>query len=178
MIIRFNINTQKAVETLLWIIQRGETNVYNAMKILFEADKFHLNTYGRPVTGDRYVAMKHGTVPSWIYEATKLTNSGIGFVKVDAHTLALASGRTANLDLLSESDVIALEHGFKVYAGKDFGYVKRLNHQEKAWIEAVKRCGEGDPEQFEGAADIWFEDMIDEQWLIEDLQDIGHCLGI
>ena len=176
--IRFNINTQKAVETLLWIIQRGETNVYNAMKILFEADKFHINTYGRPVTGDRYIAMKHGTVPSWIYEATKLTNPGIGFVKVDGHTLALTPGRTVNMDLLSVSDVKALEHGFTVYAGKAFGHVKRRNHQEKAWVEAVKRSGVEDPEQFDSAADIWFEDMIDEQWLIEDLQEIGHCLVI
>ena len=38
MTIRFTINPQKAVEALPWIIQRGEGNVYSAMKILFAND--------------------------------------------------------------------------------------------------------------------------------------------
>ena len=45
MAIQFNINTQKAIETVLWIIQRGESNVYNVMKILYAAEKYHLNKF-------------------------------------------------------------------------------------------------------------------------------------
>ena len=169
--IRFTINPQKAVEALIWIIQRGETNVYNAMKILFAADKYHLNKYTRPVIGDRYVAMKFGTVPSWTYDATRQPAPGIGFTR-EENTLALEPGRVCDTDYLSGSDIEALEHGFNEYAGKSFDAVKRKNHREKAWRMARERCAEG------GATDIFFEDMISEQWIIDDLKEIGHCLSL
>jgi len=166
--IRFNINTQKAVEALLWIIQRGEGNVYNAMKILFAADKYHLNKYARPVTGDKYVAMRFGTVPIWIYEATKLTKPGIGFIRSE-NTLALEPGRVFDRELFSKSDLEALEHGFNEYSGKSFEAVKRKNHREKAWVLARKRSLETQ------SSDILFEDIIqNKQWLIDDLLETGH----
>ena len=170
--IRFTINPQKAIEALVWIIQRGETNVYNAMKILFAADKYHLNTHYRPVLGDRYVAMQFGTVPSWTYDATRLTTPGIGF-KRHENTLTLEPGREFNRRKFSESDLEALEHGFNEYAGKSFDEVKRKNHREKAWRMARKR----NPEN--GAPDILYEDMIaGKQWLVDDLKELGHCLSI
>jgi hypothetical protein len=58
MSIQFNMNTQKAIESVLWIIHNGESNMYNIWKILFSAEKYHLNKYGRPITGDKYVAME------------------------------------------------------------------------------------------------------------------------
>ena len=171
--IRFTLNPQKAVEALVWIIQRGETNVYNAMKILFAADKYHLNTSGRPVTGDKYVAMQFGTVPSWTYSATKLCKPGIGFMR-NENTLALEPGRVCDTDYLSGSDIEALEHGFNEYGKKNFAEVKRRNHREKAWRMARKRAPEN------GAPEILFEDMIDsrKKWMIEDLQLLGHCMVI
>ena len=173
MAIRFNINSQKAIECLIWIVQRGESNVYNAMKILFAADKYHLNKHIRPVTGDRYVAMQFGTVPSWTYDATRLTTPGLGF-KREENTLSLEPGRTYNEWEFSESDIEALEYGFNEYAGKSFDEVKRKNHREKAWRRARKR----NPDN--GAPDILFEDMIDnrKKWLIEDLRDWGPLIGI
>lgn len=42
----------------------GQVNKYNLMKIIFAADKYHLNKYGRSVTGDYYINMEYGTVPS------------------------------------------------------------------------------------------------------------------
>jgi len=172
MTIRFTINPQKAVEALIWIIQRGEGNVYNAMKILFAADKYHLNKYTRPVTGDKYAAMRFGTVPTWIYEATRLTSPGIGF-KRNENTLTLEPGRVFYRGLFSISDLEALEHGFNEYSGKSFEAVKRKNHREKAWILARKR----NPDAH--APDILFEDMIqNKQWLVDDLLEIGHCIKI
>jgi len=170
MAIRFTINTQKAVEALLWIVQRGESNVYNAMKILFAADKYHLNRYARPVTGDKYVAMRFGTVPSWIYGATK--RKGLGFAR-NGVTLTSDPGRVVNRDLFSISDIEALEHGFNEYAGKSFKAVVLKNHREKAWLNAVERKPDAK------VSDILFEDMIEKkQWLIDDLEEIGHCIVI
>jgi len=169
--IKFNINTQKAIEALLWIIQRGETNVYNAMKILFSADKFHLNKYGCPVTGDRYIAMQFGTVPSWIYDATKLTKPGLGFIK-NGNSLTLEPGRGYDPALLSDSDIEALNHGFSEYAGKSFESVKQQNHSEQAWLKAIERNPSSE------ASDILFEDMIEEEWLAEELKETARFMAI
>ena len=163
MAIRFTINTKKSVEALLWIIQRGESNVYNAMKILFAADKYHLNRYARPVTGDKYVAMRFGTVPSWIYGATKRT--GLGFARSGV-TLTPEPGRIINKDLFSISDFEALEHGFNEYAGKSFKAVVLKNHREKAWLNAVERKPDAK------VSDILFEDMITNKNLIDDLENL------
>jgi len=167
--IKFTINTKKAIEAIVWIIQRGESNIYNAMKIFFAADKYHINM-GRPVTGDRYVAMPFGTVPVWIYATVKNPKPGIGFTK-DGNNLVLDPGRTCDTDYLSVSDIEALEHGFIEYAGKSFAAVREKNHQEPAWINAVNR------NPGSKAPTILFEDMIDgKEWLVDDLKVWGKYL--
>jgi uncharacterized phage-associated protein len=158
--IKFNINTQKAVESLLWVIKKGESNIYNIMKILFAAEKYHLNTYGRPITGDKYIAMEYGTVPSWIFDATKLERPCLGFIKVEN---TLTADREPDLNYFSESDIEALEKGFNEYAGKSFSEVLKKNHDEIAWKNAYEKRGSNN------SADIDFEDMIEEDWLIKDL---------
>jgi len=170
MAIRFNMNTKTAIEALLWVIQRGESNIYNIMKILYASEKYHLNTYGRPIFGDKYIAMKFGTVPSWIYEATKYGDSSLGFIKVDDNILQ--ANRESNLDYLSESDIEALEHGFNEYTGKSFDEVLKKNHEEIAWKRAYISRGNGN------SADIMFEDMIDEEWLIDDLTVMGQFISL
>ena len=64
--ISFEINAEKTLEAILYVAQKlgGKVNRYNLMKIFFEADKYHLNKYARPITGDIYIAMQYGTVPS------------------------------------------------------------------------------------------------------------------
>jgi len=169
MAIQFNINPQKAIEVVLWVIQKGESNVYNVMKILYAAEKYHLNKFGRPVTGDRYVAMEYGTVPSWIYNATNLKRSGLGFVRNDN---TLTAERACDTNYLSESDIEALENGFAAYAGKTFQEVLNKNHAEIAWQRAYEKRGNNN------AVDIAFEDMIEEKWLIEELTQLAPNLVI
>ena len=66
--IQFNINYQKALEVILWVLHKDKTiDVYRLMKVLFHADLFSVNKYGAPITGDNYLAMKFGTVPDVIY---------------------------------------------------------------------------------------------------------------
>ncbi|MDR2579090.1 MAG: SocA family protein [Chitinispirillales bacterium] len=160
MSIQFNMNTQKAIESVIWVIQSGESNMYNVWKILFSAEKYHLNNYASPITGDSYVAMEFGTVPSWLYDASKIKRQGIGFFR-DGNTLF--AERAPMLDYLSESDVEALNYGFSEYAGLDFKAVREKNHKEPAWEKNYALRGYND------SAPIPFEDIIEEDWLVEDL---------
>jgi len=156
--IKFNVNKQRAVEAVLWIIQNGESNMYNIFKILFSAEKYHLNKYGLPLTGDVYVAMEYGTVPSWLYDVAKSEQRGFGFFK---QGVFLNAERNSNTDYLSPSNIYALKHGFDEYAGLDFKTVERKNHEEPAWRKNYI-CGNGTP--------IPFEDLIEEDWLRDDLK--------
>ena len=167
MAIKFNMNTQKAIESVLWIIQNGESNMYNIWKVLFAAEKYHLNKYGRPITGDKYIAMEFGTVPSWLYDATKIKRQGIGFYR--DNNLLLAE-RVPVMDYFSETDLEALKHGVAEYAGLDFKAVRNKNHQEPCWIKNYANRGDSD------SAPIPFEDIIEEDWLREDLKVLSHSM--
>jgi len=170
MAIQFKINKRKAIECVLWLIQRGEKNMYHIWKMLFAAEKYHLNTYGRPITGDTYVAMKYGTVPDWLYsEASE--QLGIGFARYEN---SLFAERHPIMDFVSESDIEALEHGYKEYAGLSFGEVMAKNHKEPAWEKNWNKRG------ILEKVPIQFEDLIDEdkKWLIEDLEGVSYYMVI
>jgi len=165
MAIQFNMNTQKAIEAVLWIIQNGESNMYNIWKVLFAAEKHHINKYGRPITGDKYIAMEYGTVPSWLYDASKIRKQGLGFYK-DNNTLV--KEREPMMAYLSKSDVKALEFGLKEYRGLSFGEVMKKNHKESAWAKNYDIRGDND------SAPIPFEDIIEEEWLKSDLSALSQ----
>jgi uncharacterized phage-associated protein len=161
------MNTQKAIESVLWIIQNGESNMYNIWKILFSSEKYHLNKYGRPITGDKYIAMQYGTVPSWLYDASKLKRQGMGFFRDNN---SLIAERAPIYDYLSESDIEALKFGLGEYSGLNFGEVKNKNHSEPAWEKNYKLRGDND------SAPIPFEDIIGEEWLKKDLAVSSHSM--
>jgi len=75
-------------------------------------------------------------------------------------------------ELLSDSDIEALDHGFNEYAGKSFDSVKLQNHNEQAWLKAVERNPGAE------ASDIFFEDMIEEEWLAEELKETARFMAI
>lgn len=150
--IRFKANPDKIKAAVLFCIEQngGSINVYNMMKILFEADKYHLNKHGRPVTGDAYKAMEKGTVPSRAYNMAKEMNP-------TKHVIF--SDEKPNLRKLSKSDIEALLKGFEKYAGKTFGQVHDLNHEERAWKETERNAW------------IDFEKMIENPEILEYLKE-------
>jgi len=162
MAIRFNMNTQKAIECVLWLIQRGESNMYNIWKMLYVAEKYSLNKYGGPITGDDYFAMDFGTVPRWLYDATKIKQEEISFYRENN---LLRAKRPPEEGYLADFNIEALEHGFKEYAGLDFEAVKKKNHEDSAW----KKNYTPNTSTF-----IPFEDIIEEDWVKKDLDGVAY----
>ncbi|MDR0515948.1 MAG: SocA family protein [Fibromonadaceae bacterium] len=160
MAIEFKLNERKAVEAVLWLIQRGETSMYHIWKMLFEAEKYHLNKYERPITGDTYMAMEHGTVPKWLY-MDACEQSNMDFVRSGKY---LRAKRLPITSMLSESDIEALEIGYKKYTGFDFNGVRDINHKEPAWKKNEKKL------RILKYVDIPFEDIVEDALLREDLK--------
>ena len=63
----FNLHKEKAVNSLLFVVSQLEkADTHKTYKILYFADQKHLLRYGRPISGDTYVKMKFGPVPSFV----------------------------------------------------------------------------------------------------------------
>jgi uncharacterized phage-associated protein len=145
MALRFQFDETKAVETLAYIATRwpGVTAFY-ASKILFFAEKLHLNRYGRPIVADTFIAMANGPVPSTIYDFIegKLDQAGdpeaiTKAIEIDrnqyAHIKAL---RPADGDALSPSDIECLDEAILVCSKQTFKALSNRTHQERAYSEA------------------------------------------
>ncbi|MEP7246474.1 MAG: Panacea domain-containing protein [Gammaproteobacteria bacterium] len=68
----WNFDPDKAVEAILFTSTTAGTTLYETLKLLYLADKLHLERYGRLIFGDHYVAMEHGPVGSDAYDVMTL----------------------------------------------------------------------------------------------------------
>lgn len=143
--LRFQFNESKGVEALAHIADKwaGITAFY-ASKVLFFAEKMHLNRYSRPIVGDTFIAMPNGPVPSTLYDFIKgkLEQAGDPDAIMSALLIErdpyprIAAQRPANGEILSRSDVECLEEAIAFCRGRSFSSLSGLTHQERAWLDA------------------------------------------
>jgi uncharacterized phage-associated protein len=77
MVFRFNIEKAiQAVAALLHFHRSNEMSYLRMLKLLCIADRESLKETGRPITGDRVVAMEHGPVLSSVYDLIKGEHTG------------------------------------------------------------------------------------------------------
>lgn len=144
--LRFKLNWLKTIEAidLLARLKDGITQYYVG-KLLYFADKEHLLDYGRPITGDRYVAMEHGPVPSAVRDILK-ADAAVPDECIQAfddrietahvqNRIYLTSKKTADFKLLSGSEQEYLRDAVHKYGNRTFGELKALSHDD-AWQEA------------------------------------------
>jgi uncharacterized phage-associated protein len=147
---QFDFEIEKGIESVLYILELLENKVqptlHRVSKVLYFADKEHLERYGRLIFGGSYCAMKHGPVPSQIYDLLKLVRGDLSpslqpspeisqqvlnaFKIVDKHDIKKL--REPNTDFLSESDIECLEHSATKYGSLSFTELTELSH-DQAW---------------------------------------------
>jgi len=139
-------NPQKAIEVLLYVVQHVP-NMYNALKVLFFADKLHLARYGRLIYGDSYCAMKHGPVPSLAYDMVKSSRGEstplapeLARVVRECLTIdrnhRITSRRDPDLSLLSPSDLECLREAIGEYGAMPFNELRAISHRDRAYQAA------------------------------------------
>ncbi|MEK8019849.1 MAG: Panacea domain-containing protein [Candidatus Parabeggiatoa sp.] len=140
----FTFDEEQAIEAIVYIAQNvKEPTFHRISKVMYFADKAHLEQYGRFISGDSYVAMKHGPVPISSYEILKS-------VRGDGKTSCLAQAknafcvqnkylvkplRQADCDYLSDSDLECLDKAIKEYGALSFQELTELSH-DSAWHNA------------------------------------------
>ena len=63
----------KTLNALLFVANRVQRKDFHKIfKVIYFADRQHLADWGRPITGDTYIAMEAGPVPSRLYDMLKI----------------------------------------------------------------------------------------------------------
>lgn len=146
------LDAEKALEVIVYISKKTD-NLFNIVKTLYYADKLHLQRYGRLITGDKYIAMDDGPVPSGAYDLIKVVR-GDDFSfdpKItNAHPEKAIEATVKNkktyvyplrspiLDLLSESDIECLDEAIHQFASMPSNELWQIVHQEKAYNKTKK----------------------------------------
>ena len=95
----FRLNKDRATQAagvLLRYASNGQMTRLRLLKLLYIADRESLRDKGRPITGDRIVAMDHGPVLSGIYDMIKNTHADPGSWAVHI--------RSRGIDVILESN--------------------------------------------------------------------------
>ena len=158
----------ETMQALLYILSKIELcNIHKAFKILYFADQMHLAQYGRSITGDTYIAMEYGPVPSSLYDIVKAVRGDSYFAAQAEEFRPLIAFHNKytmkallppNLDYLSPTDIECLDRYIAQLDPLSFEEITILSHGE-AWQNTAQN------------RNISFKDMMREAGESEDYAD-------
>lgn len=140
------MNYEKAIEAIVWLANKSPNiDIYHIAKILYFAEKTHLNKYGRPIIGATYIRMDYGQVPSeikdliqkntWAVEPDYLKSFSKSIQINEDPYIKLTSLRNADINFFSDTDIECLEESLNKYGNLTFNELKEISHTEKTWID-------------------------------------------
>jgi len=131
----------KAVAAVGYLVSATHETLYPLMKMMYLADKLHLERYGRFIAGDSYAAMRKGPVPSATYDLMKCARGEC--VDVEGGELAkrafeyrddheVRNRVEPDLSELSPSDVDCLNEVIRLHEKFGKWAIRDMSHDE-AW---------------------------------------------
>jgi uncharacterized phage-associated protein len=132
---------RKATQALNYfaIQSAGKINKLKALKLVYFADRYHLRTYGRPITNDRYLAMNYGPVASSCKDLAEMSDFLGGeesayvrqFLSPSGHDFASTS-KVETIEF-SETDSEAVEYAWRQYGDVSEFDLAKKTHQFPEW---------------------------------------------
>lgn len=143
---KIEFDKSKALNSLLYVANRLQRKDFHKIfKILYFSDRQHLADWGRPITGDTYIAMDAGPVPSRIYDMFKIVrgdsyhpdSEGLGnFFKIE-NWMYVRPLQDAQMDLLSKTEKASLDESISRYGSLSYDEIKEKSH-DIAWRSTAK----------------------------------------
>ena len=134
---------RKATQALNWLARQagGRLNKMAALKLVYFADRYHLRKYGRPLTGDTYLAMNFGPVPSGTkdiaYLSDFLSNSersyAESFLQQASDTFCFESKAEPDARVFSQTDTEALSFAWNEFGRHDAFMLADITHEYPEW---------------------------------------------
>lgn len=124
--------------------------VHTVCKLLYFAEKMHLERYGRQFLKDTFVALDYGPVPSRTYDLIKSArgegrhhqisegDAALFSDRVEVRGSAVSVRREPDLEDLSVSAIKCLNDTIQRYGGWDFDALTEESH-DKAWHTTRER---------------------------------------
>jgi uncharacterized phage-associated protein len=140
--IKFTFNERKAVQAAARFISRGggEMNYLALMKLLYLADREALLRYGRPITGDKVVAMKHGPVLSRVYNLVSHKKQELPasqwhkfIARPDSYVYTVRFSGVPDISELSQAEVALIDEIFARFQGWDEWSLVAYTHTLPEW---------------------------------------------
>lgn len=142
--LKFSFSEGKALAALSLIAKTcpGLTPLYVA-KIMYFAERWHINRYGRPIVADDYIAMPQGPVPSaiknfidenwnWVQKPEAIEDA----IQIDKSSryARLMPGRVdSDTSSLSETDRECLQEAIAYCVPRQPAELSAITHRHKAW---------------------------------------------
>jgi uncharacterized phage-associated protein len=130
----------KTINSALYVSEKINTKDFHKIfKILYFADRGHLAKYGRTITGDTYIKMKNGPVPSNLFNIFQSIRDNRSFQGKDMKEyFTVHDGYFVNpeketdLESLSITDTKELDISIAKYGRMPFGLLTAISH-DLAW---------------------------------------------
>ncbi len=137
---------EKTRNALLYVANRVQRKDFHKIfKIIYFADRKHLADWGCPITGDTYIAMEAGPVPSRLYDMLKIVRGdsyiadteGLGkFFQIE-NWMYVRPLQDADLNKLSANEQEALSYAIQKYAPLSYDEIKEKSH-DVAWRSTAR----------------------------------------
>jgi uncharacterized phage-associated protein len=140
--IKFIFNERKAAQAAARLILHsgGEMNRLALMKLLYLVDRAALLRFGKPVTGDKVVAMKHGPVLSRVYDRLSPKKRALPdsewhkFIpRPNDYVYTVKYSGVPDTSELSQAEVAILDDIFAKYRGWNEWALVALTHTLPEW---------------------------------------------
>ena len=130
-IIMFSFNKDKSILSVFFILNEIEEgcDIHKVCKILYFADQKHLVKWGRPITGDHYIKMNYGPVPSNIKNIIDFSSD------IQRNGNILSTVVEYDSDELSVSEINCLKESIEENRKLNFNELTEKSH-DKAWNKA------------------------------------------
>jgi uncharacterized phage-associated protein len=171
-------NENKTINAVLHIVTKlKRSDFHKIFKILYFSDREHLMEYGRTITGDRYIAMSDGPVPSNLYDIFKSVR-GDGYFKdngkfgvyfsVIGNDLIKAN-KEPDLNKLSKTDICHINTSVERYGNLSWDEIREKSH-DYAWRNTViNRQISFEDILLEAGGDVEYIEYLKEQNLLINL---------
>lgn len=147
--VQFEFQPEKSLAVAAYLADRSGETMYTLLKMIYVADRLHLEKYGRPITGDYFVAMKEGACPSRIYDSMKVLRGETNknhlpnsekYLEVDPVTHDVSVKDMPPVDeILSASDVECLDEVISILKRLGRWHVHKLAH-DAAWEKTARNA--------------------------------------
>lgn len=139
---KIKYDDMRKINILSYIIDHNVHNKINILKIIYFANKIHLQKYGREVVRDRYRAMDFGPVPFAFYDILKQI-SGVGEYNEDINLSEFFSSEydgvlyftkiKTDKKYLSKTDEECLDQAIEEFGPLSFNQLREKISEDQAY---------------------------------------------